>query len=51
MPQSLMEILIRKVLKLQNSFVVVFSKEEWSTEAAIKDIKTQLEASLGASMS
>ena len=46
-----MEIIIREVLKIQNTFVSLNSSSQWNTEAAIKSMKAQLEASLGAAMS
>ena len=45
------EIIIKEVLKLQNTFVTLNSSSQWNTEAVIKAMKPQLEASLGASMS
>jgi hypothetical protein len=38
-------------LKLQNKFLTLKSSSQWNTVAAIGDMKSQLEATLGASMS
>ena len=46
-----MEIVIREVLKLQNTLLSLNSSNHWNTEAVIKAMIPNLEASLGASMS
>jgi hypothetical protein len=46
-----MEMIVREVLKLQQTFVSLNSTSQWNTEAAIKTMKPQLEASLGATLS
>ena len=46
-----MEIVVREVLKLQNTFVSLNSLSQWNTESIIKTMKPQLEASLDATMS
>ena len=45
------EIIIREVLKLQDTFVSLNQSGQWNTEAIIRTMKPQLEASLGATMS
>jgi hypothetical protein len=45
------EIIVREVLKLQDSFVFLNNSLQWNTESIIKTMKPQLEASLGATMS
>jgi ribosomal silencing factor RsfS len=46
-----MEIMVREVLKLQDTFVSLSKSSQWSTEAIISTVKPQLEKSLGAAMS
>jgi len=46
-----MEIIVREVLKLQNTFVTFNQYSQWDTESIIRNMKPQLEASLGATMS
>jgi ribosomal silencing factor RsfS len=46
-----MEIIVKEVLKLQDTFVSLSKSSQWNTEAIIKTVKPQIEASLGAAMS
>jgi ribosomal silencing factor RsfS len=46
-----MEIIVREVLKLQDTFVSLSKSSQWNTEAIISTVKPQLEKSLGAAMS
>ncbi len=46
-----MQIVVREVLKLQNTFINLNQQSQWSTEAIIRTMKTQLEESLGATVS
>jgi superoxide dismutase len=45
------EIIIRQVLKLQNTFVSLNQSSQWNTESIITSMKPELEASFGATMS
>ena len=46
-----MEIIVREVLKLQDTFVSLSKSSQWNTETIISTAKLQLEKSLGATMS
>jgi hypothetical protein len=46
-----MEIVIKEVLKLSDTFISLSNSSQWNTEAIIKTVKPQLEKSLGAAMS
>jgi hypothetical protein len=46
-----MEIIVKEVLKLQNTFVSLNSLNQLNAEQIIRTMKPQLEASLGATMS
>ncbi len=45
------EIIIKEVLKLQETFVSLNKSSQWNTESIIKAMKPQLEVSLGTAMS
>jgi hypothetical protein len=46
-----MEVVVREVLKLHDTFVSLSKSSQWNTEAIIGTVKPQLEKSLGATMS
>ena len=51
MSKNKMEIIVREVLKLQDTFVSLSQSSQWNTEAIISTVKLQLEKSLGETMS
>jgi hypothetical protein len=46
-----MEVVVREVLKLHDTFVSLSKSSQWNTESIIATVKPQLEKSLGATMS
>ena len=46
-----MEVVVREVLKLHDTFVSLSKSSQWNTEAIIGTVKPQLEKSLGATIS
>jgi hypothetical protein len=46
-----MEVVVREVLKLPDTFVSLSKSSHWNTESIIATVKPQLEKSLGATMS
>ena len=46
-----MEVVVREVLKLHDTFVSLSKSSQWNTESIIRTVKPQLEKSLGATMS
>jgi hypothetical protein len=46
-----MEVVVREVLKLHDTFVSLSKSSQWNTESIIGTVKPQLEKSLGAKMS
>ena len=46
-----MEVVVREVLKLHDTFVSLSKSSQWNTESIIGTVKPQLEKSLGATMS
>ncbi len=49
--KNALQIVIREVLKLQDTFLSLGNSSQWDTEEIIKSMKPQLETSLGAAMS
>ena len=46
-----MEVVVREVLKLHDTFVSLSKSSQWNTESIIATVKPQLEKSLGTTMS
>ena len=49
--KNIIEVVVREVLKLQDTFVSLSKSRDWNTEAIIATVKPQLEKSLGAKIS